>query len=145
MEVAMEIRKQFVLAAGLALAAGAGWCGSASAAGAEDHAAADTSRPQAGSEAARVEFAARLGRELDTLGDRIVVLKDKAKAGGAKVKQETRDEIKRLEAARERAAARVDSLAKAGEGRWDVAREKTSREVDSLKAALDRLWKKVKS
>ena len=92
----------------------------------------------------RAEFAAKLGRQLDTLGERIVVLKEKAKTRGEKVKQSTRDEIKKLEAAKEKTKDKVDSLAEIGEAKGKVGKARAELEVDSLKAALDRLWKKVK-
>jgi hypothetical protein len=108
----------------------------------------------ADSAVSRSETTARLRLELDTLGRRIDALKarlakagskagDKAKHAGDKVKRETRDEVAALERAKDRLAARIDSLGEASSDAWFRMKARAKSGMDSLKADVDRLRGKI--
>ncbi len=103
----------------------------------------------------RSETSVRLRLELDTLGRRIDALKsrlaqagskagDKAKHAGDKVKRETRDELAALERAKDRLAARIDSLGGVSSDAWLRMKARAKSGMDSLKADVDRLRDKLK-
>jgi polyhydroxyalkanoate synthesis regulator phasin len=103
----------------------------------------------------RSETAARLRSELDTLGRRIDALKtrlaqagskagDKAKHAGDKLKRETRDEVAALERAKDKLAARIDSLGEGSSDAWLRIQARAKTGMDSLKAEVDRMRKKIR-
>lgn len=103
----------------------------------------------------RSETSTRLRLELDTLGSRIDALKsrlaqagskagDKAKHAADKVNRETRDELASLERAKDRLAARIDSLGEVSSDAWFRMKARAKSGMDSLKADVDRLRDKLK-
>lgn len=90
----------------------------------------------------------RMRLELDTLGQRIEALKSRlAKAGakaGDKAKKEARDEVAALERAKDKLAARIDSLGEASSDAWLRMKARAKSGMDSLKADVDRLRDKLR-
>lgn len=86
---------------------------------------------------------AGLKRQLDDVADRITELGEKAAQAGSKVEQSARDDIERLEKARDDLYMRLGSLQTATADSWQDLKTSAARSVDSLSQAADRTWKKV--
>jgi chromosome segregation ATPase len=93
--------------------------------------------------AIRNESMADLRAELDTLGMKIRQLQARIEKAGSKAKRESRDDLDRLERAKDRIASRLDSLGHASSGAWRNIKARTRDGIDSLKADIDRLRDKA--
>ena len=86
---------------------------------------------------------AALKRSLDEVDDRIKVLEEKAAQAGTKVKQGTKEEIAKLQAARDKLYVQLQGMQTAGVEGWEELKDKTAASVDSLGHMVVKTWKTV--
>lgn len=86
---------------------------------------------------------ADLKRSLDEVDDRIKALEERAAGVGDKLKQEAKDEIQKLQVARDQLYTQLQALQTTGAEQWEDLKTKTASSVDSLGRAVAKTWKNV--
>jgi TolA-binding protein len=99
--------------------------------------------PEADS-ASKHETIEHMKANLDSLGERIDELNAKMRLAGNKARKESKEDLDRLQRAKNLIAARLDTLGQTTSGAWRKMKARAGREIDSLKADVERVRRKNK-
>lgn len=99
--------------------------------------------PSAGPSTVQRANIGALKRSLDEIDERIQAMGAVAAKEGSKVKPAVKEEIAKLEAARDAIYGRLQELQTASEDQWEDLKTRTAASVDSLGVAVSKTWRSV--